>query len=495
MIPKDLIQKIRESFPGQSNASLAELLGLLSDDQRKQFYRALSSREAARLEWEWSLWARPQQMEPTLALPNGNQWLKWFILAGRGWGKSRTLMETVRSRVEKGTAKRVALVARTASDIREVLVEGKSGIMNISPPWFMPRYEPTKRRITWPNGAVASTYSADQPEALRGPEHDFAACDELATWRYMDAWDNLMLGLRLGPNPQCVVVTTPRPIKIVRELLKDPFTIVTRGSMLENIPNLPSSFIGQIQRKYGGTRLGRQEIMAEVLEDVAGAVFQRKWFDEGRRERIVDAARVAEQADGNPYRPENIQRMIVAIDPAMTSGEDSDETGIIVAGRDGRRHGYVFEDGSGRMAPSEWVMRAIRLYNLWQADYIVAEGNNGGDMIEHAIHQVDQNIRVKIVHATRGKYVRAEPVGMIYEQGRGHHVGHFSDLEDQCCRFTPDFDRSPGDSFDRMDALVWAMTDLIVEPVPYAGMLEFARQEAARIQELRQQRPRLRVVG
>lgn len=468
------LAEARAKDPELSNASLAELLASLSKEQRVELQGSLSSKEATALEWNWEFWARPKQMEPS-----PSNWRLWLIQAGRGFGKSRTGAETVRRRVENGRSGRISLVARTASDIRDVMIEGASGIMRISPPWNRPKYEPTKRRLTWPNGAVATTFSADQPDALRGPEADFAWCDELCTWRYMEAWDNLMFGLRLGINPQCIVTTTPRPIKVIRDLVKDPTCVVTTGSTLENAGNLAPSFLSAIMRKYAGTRLGRQEIMAEILEDIAGAVFQRAWFDAGRR----DDARIKS-------RPESMERMCVAIDPAMTSGEDANETGLIVAGRDHNRHGYVFEDASGRYAPSEWVKIAIRLYNLWQCDYIVAEVNNGGEMIANAIHQVDANILVKEVTATRGKLVRAEPVGMIYEQGRGHHVGNFPDLEDQCCRFTPDFIRQPDDSPDRMDALVWAMTDLIVEPVPYQGMMEAYRQEVAELE-----RSKLRVVA
>ncbi len=474
------LEMARAKEPELSNCSLAELLASLTSEQRLELQGSLSSREAAALEWNWPFWSRPKQMEPSQELLKAKgitSWRIWMVMAGRGFGKSRTGAETVRARVESGRSKRISLIARTASDIRDVMIEGQSGIMRISPPWNRPKYEPTKRRLTWPNGAVATTFSADQPDALRGPECDFAWCDELATWRYMEAWDNLMFGLRLGLNPQCIVTTTPRPIKVIRDLDKDPYCVVTTGSTLENAGNLAPSFLESILRKYSGTRLGRQEILAEILEDIAGAVFQRAWIDAGRRN------------DRFKTRPEAMDRMCVAIDPAMTSGEDSNETGLVVAGRDHNRHGYVFEDASGRMAPSEWVMTAIRLYNTWQCDYIVAEVNNGGEMIANAIHQVDANIRVKEVVATRGKLVRAEPVGMVYEQGRGHHVGMFPELEDQMCRFTPDFIRQPDDSPDRMDALVWAFTDLIVEPVPYQGMMEAYRQE---VHEL--ERSRLRVV-
>jgi len=471
-----ILEEVRAKAPELQNSSFAELLASLSNEQRNALLAELSPKEAESLNWNWQFWARPKQIAPS------TDWRVWMIRAGRGFGKSRTGAEMVRQRVESGRCRRISLVARTASDIRDVMIEGQSGIMRISPPWNRPKYEPTKRRLTWPNGAVATTFSADQPDALRGPECDLAWCDELATWRYMEAWDNLMFGLRLGVNPQCVVTTTPRPIKVIRDLEKDPHCIVTTGSTLENSANLAPSFLSAILRKYEGTRLGRQEILAEILEDIAGAVFQRAWIDAGRRSPDNVGIKWPANKLGNKapvkIRPEHMERMCVAIDPAMTSGEDSNETGIVVAGRDSNRHGYVFDDASGRMAPSEWVNTAVRLYNLWECDYIVAEVNNGGAMIANAIHQVDENIRVKEVIATRGKIVRAEPVGMVYEQGRGHHVGSFPELEDQMCRFTPDFIRKPEDSPDRMDALVWAFTDLIVEPIAGMGMFQYTKELA-----------------
>ena len=241
----------------------------------------------------------------------------WLLLAGRGFGKTRTGAELVRARVAARSARRIALVAPTAADARDVMVEGESGILAISPPWDRPRYEPSKRRLTWPNGAVATLYSADEPERLRGPQHDAAWCDELASWRYPEAWDMLMFGLRLGTDPRVVVTTTPRPTKLIRELLADPTVVVTRGTTYENRANLAPDFLEQIVRKYEGTRLGRQELEAEILDDVPGALWSRG---------VIEAAR----ADSAPH----FVRVVVAIDPAATSGEGADETGIIVAGKD-----------------------------------------------------------------------------------------------------------------------------------------------------------------
>lgn len=388
--------------------------------------------------YEWRFWARPNQLPP-------ENWRHvWLILAGRGFGKTRTGAETVRWLVETGQAKRIALVAPTAADARDVMVEGESGILAVSRPDFKPEYEPSKRRITWPNGAVAYTYSAEEPDRLRGPQHDFAWCDELAAWKYPDdTWDNLIFGLRLGDNPRVVVTTTPKPIPLVRKLVNDPETVVTRGSTYENAANLPPSFLKEIRDKYEGTRLGRQEIYAEILDDVPGALWNRTMLDELRVKKA----------------PELI-RIVVAIDPAVTSGENSDETGIIVAGKGVDGHGYVLEDLSCRMSPDGWATRAVNAYHKYEADRIVAEVNNGGDLVETTIRTVDRRIPYKAVRASKGKRTRAEPIAALYEQGKIHHVGSFPLLEDQMCNFTPDgYDGSP----DRVDALVWALTELMLK--------------------------------
>lgn len=388
--------------------------------------------------YEWRFWARPNQLPP-------ENWRHvWLILAGRGFGKTRTGAETVRWLVETGQAKRIALVAPTAADARDVMVEGESGILAVSRPDFKPEYEPSKRRITWPNGAVAYTYSAEEPDRLRGPQHDFAWCDELAAWKYPDdTWDNLIFGLRLGDNPRVVVTTTPKPIPLVRKLVNDPETVVTRGSTYENAANLPPSFLKEIRDKYEGTRLGRQEIFAEILDDVPGALWTRSMLDDLRVKKAPELVRV-----------------VVAIDPAVSSGEDSDETGIIVAGKGADGHGYVLDDLTCRMSPDGWATRAVNAYYKHEADRIVAEVNNGGDLVEATIRTVDRKIPYKAVRASKGKRTRAEPIAALYEQGKIHHVGSFPLLEDQMCNFTPDgYDGSP----DRVDALVWALTELMLK--------------------------------
>jgi predicted phage terminase large subunit-like protein len=412
------------------------------------------------LERSWAAIARPNQLPPL-----GDWWQIWLLLAGRGFGKTRTLAEWVCAQVASGLASRIALVAATAADARDVLVEGESGILSVAPPWCRPVYESSKRRLTWPNGAIATTYSAEEPDRLRGPQHDAAVCDELASWSRPETWDMLQFGLRLGRNPRCLVATTPRPTKLIRELLarEGRDVAVTRGSTYENRANLAPRFFDQVIRQYEGTRLGRQELLAEVLEDTPGALWSHG---------IIDAARQAAAP--------SLARIVVAIDPATTSGEDADETGIMVVGKDNQGHGYVLADASGKYQPIEWAKIAIAAYRAHRAERIVAETNNGGDMVAATLRMVDPNVPFKAVHASRGKVTRAEPVSALYEQGRMHHIGTFPQLEDQMTSFTSDFDRrSAGYSPDRVDALVWAVTDLMLTDMKGWGIYEVMRRRAA----------------
>jgi phage terminase large subunit-like protein len=388
----------------------------------------------------------------------------WLLLAGRGFGKTRAGAEFVRATVTAGLARHVALVAPTALDARAVMVEGESGLLSIGPPGERPDYEPSLHRLTWPNGAVATVFSADEPNRLRGPQHDLAWCDELAAWRYPAAWDMLMFGLRLGQDPRAIVTTTPRPIKLIRELLADPKVVVTRGRTEDNRKHLAPAFLEQIVRRYQGTRLGQQELDGEILDDMPGALWTHG---------IIDAARLTAAPA--------LTRIVVAIDPAVSSHENADETGIIIAGRDVDGHGYVLADASGHYAPAEWAKVAIAAYAAHRADRIVAEVNNGGDMVEATLRVVDPNVPFAAVHASRGKVARAEPVAALYEQGRVHHLGALPLLEDQMCAFSSDFDRDAvGYSPDRVDALVWALTDLLLAPMPAAGIAEFYHQRALR---------------
>ena len=385
----------------------------------------------------WPLWARDNQIAPP------GDWSVWLLMAGRGFGKTRTGAEWVRDRVESGASGRVALVARTPADVRDVMIEGDSGLLNICPPSNRPKYEPTKRRLTWPNGAFALAFSSHEPDQLRGPQFDAAWCDELATWEYpRETWDNLAFGLRLGTSPQCVVTTTPRPIELLRELMDREDVHVTRGSTYENRRFLASSFIRQIERRYQGTDTGRQEIFAELLEEAEGALWRRDWIS--HTETVPD-----------------LNRIVVAIDPAMSSRPDSAETGIVVAGTDDDLRGYVLEDGSGRMSPNEWACRAIDLFDRHAASRIIGERNNGGDLVGTVLRTASEgrSLPIRLVTASVGKYARAEPVAALYQQGRVLHVGSFSRLEDQLCTWEPGSSTSP----DRMDALVWALSDLITD--------------------------------
>ena len=429
----------------------------LPQRERAALIAQLTDAEAYELLYDWSFWARPSQCEP-----EGN-WFAWLLLAGRGFGKTRVGAEMVRARVESGKARRIAIVARTAADVRDVVVDGQSGIVNCCPPHFRPAWEPSKRRLTWPNGAVATTYSAEEPDSLRGPQHDFAWTDESASWKYPETWDMLMMGLRIGANPQVVVTTTPRPVSIIRDLIRNPDCVVTRGSTYDNRDNLAPKFFRQIIDKYEGTRLGRQELNAELLDDYPGALWQRS---------NIDATRVS-------AAPE-MRRIVVAIDPATTSAEDSDETGIVVAGLGIDGHGYILADRSCRMSPDGWARRAVAAYREFKADRIIGEVNNGGDMIETVLRMVERGIPYRAVHASRGKITRAEPVAALYEQSRVHHIGTLDRLEDQMCAMLPDGYAAEG-SPDRADAAVWALTELMVQEVSSSNVLEFYRQEAEQV--------------
>lgn len=408
----------------------------LNDSERAKAIAEMSEDDARLLLYSWEFWARQNQLEPS------GSWRYWMVKAGRGWGKTRTGSEWIRKRVDEG-AKRIAIVARTAGDVRDVCVEGKSGIMSVFPPDQRPTYEPSKRRITFHTGAIATTYSADEPDMLRGPEHDTAWCDELAAWKYPDAWDQLQFGLRVGDDPRCIITTTPKPSSLIRGLMKNPLCRVTHGSTFENRANVAKAWLDQIVQKYEGTTLGRQELHAEVLNEMPGALWTRSNLD---RHRL-------RQCGG-------LQRIVVAIDPASTSGRTADDTGIIVAGVDGHGSGYILEDLTCHVSPAQWAKIAIDAYHRHRADRIVAETNQGGEMVETTIRTIDRNVSYLGVHASRGKQARAEPVAALYEQGRVHHVGVFSALEDELCGWVPNTNQP---SPNRLDALVWAFSELMLK--------------------------------
>ncbi len=398
---------------------------------------SLTDEQALAFLYDWDEWARWNQI-----MPSSLNWQYWLIQAGRGFGKTRTGAETVRKVVEGGQYKRIALVGRTAADCRDTMVEGESGILEVFPPHQRPKYEPSKRRITFHNGVKATTYSAEKPDSLRGPQHDFAWCDELAAWQYEEAWDQLLFGLRLGENPRAVITTTPRPTKIIRELMKDKLTVISRGNTYDNIDNLAPAFLNAIIKKYEGTRLGRQEIEAELLEDNPDALWSRS---------IIDDLRVRTVPEGV-----ELVHVIVGVDPAVTNNKKSDSTGIVVAAKGSDSHFYVLSDKTTKDTPKEWAGAAIRQYHLWQADKIIGEVNNGGDLVAEVINTVDSTVAFGSVRASRGKIVRAEPISALYEKGIVHHVGIFGELEDEMCDWVPG-EKSP----DRMDALVWALTELL----------------------------------
>lgn len=444
--------------------SRAERFALLPEMERRAIIEAMPADEREELLFNWSFWGRPKQFAPA------GDWATWLILAGRGFGKTRCGAEWIRSLVcgatpmAPGTIKRIALVGETAADCRDVMVEGDSGLLSVHPKDFRPHYEPSKRRVTWPNGAVATLYNAVEPDQLRGPQHDAAWSDELAKWAYaQETWDNLQFGLRLGDDPRQIVTTTPRPIKALKDIVADPRTVVTRGSMNENRANLAPSFISKIEARYAGTRLGRQEIDAEILDDAPDALWKRA---------DIDARRIAKGG----HLPD-MQRVIIAIDPAASWGGSGDsdggaETGIVVAGIGVDGRGYVLADVTCAMDPHGWATRAIAAYDEFDGDAIVAERNQGGDMVEAVIRSVRPNAPVLTVHASRGKVTRAEPIAALYAQGRVSHVGSFPALEDQMVVFTP-FGINPGDrgkttTGDRVDALVWALTNLFPSIIHYS---------------------------
>jgi phage terminase large subunit-like protein len=356
----------------------------------------------------------------------------------------------VRELAHKHPGCRIALVAETAADARDVIIKGDSGLLSVDPTLSDDSWSPTNRCLTWPNGSKAWTYNATEPDQLRGPQHHFAWVDELAKFRYGEAlWDQVVFGLRLGDNPQALITTTPQPKKVIKALAANPSTKITRGATKDNIANLARSAVEQMYDRYEGTRLGRQELEGEILGDIPGALWTRESIDDNR---VTEA-------------PEDLERVLVAVDPAASSNEGSDENGIVVVGlardKDGYARGYILEDASLRGTPEEWAKKAIHMYRKWSADKIVAEKNQGGEMVSSVLRSVDRSVPVKLVHASRGKVVRAEPISALYEQGRIHHVGLFDKLEDQMCEFSIDNVRNANTgSPDRVDALVWGLSEV-----------------------------------
>ena len=436
--------------------SKAEIFAALPRDERQRMLATLSKADQERLIFNWRFWGRPKQIAPP------GDWSNFLYLAGRGAGKSRSAAEWVRSGMcgdtplTGGRWRSIALVGETAADVRSVMVgDGKatcdptagSGIMQVHPKDYLPTYEPSKRRLTWPNGAIATMFNATEPDMLRGANNEAAYCDEICKWQYMtETWDNLELTLRVGRHPQKFVATTPRPTLLLKKIMADPGTITVRGSTFDNASNLAPSALARLKAKYEGTKIGRQELNAEILEEIEGALFQRSIIDANRRTLQEIPCLV---------------RIVVAIDPSISSKEESDECGIVAVGLGSDGHGYLLDDVSGVMSPDAWAAKAVSLYHTRRADRIIAEANQGGDMCEAMIRQKDKNVSFGKVHASRGKYIRAEPISALYERGMIYHVGIFEKLETQMACFTADFDRArSGYSPDRLDAAVWGFTEL-----------------------------------
>lgn len=410
--------------------------------------QTMFARLAAAIEDDPHSKLRPEQLPPP------GDWATWLICAGRGFGKTFAGSHWICDLVKSGAASRIALVGATAADTRDVMTEGASGILSISPSWFRPNYEPSKRKITWPNGAIATMYSSEESDRLRGPEHDAAWCDELCAWsNQQSTWDMLQFGLRAGKKPRTLITTTPKPVKLLRELIArdGQDVVVTRGRTLDNAKNLAPSFLEQIVNRYQGTRLGRQELEAELLLDTPGALWTRD---------MLDAARVTQETIDRLQ----LRRVVVAVDPsgARNSSDDgADKIGIVVAGVDDQKRGYVLEDCTCKDSPAGWGRKAVAAYYRWKADCIVAERNFGGAMVEHVIRTTDYNVAYREVSASRGKIARAEPVAALFEQGRVSMAPNLGDLEDELCAMTSD-GYVGGGSPDRADAMVWALTEVMV---------------------------------
>ena len=408
-----------------SNHALIQKIVKKLRDHQDQHYK----------QYNWLINARSQQLPPS-----GN-WKTWLILAGRGFGKTRTGAETIRSWVSQGIAWHIALIGKTKHEARKIMLEGPSGLLTIFPPSERPSYNTTTQCLTFNNGSKAYLFGGDSYESLRGPQFDTVWIDEIAKFKYpQEVWDQTMMSLRLGQNPRCIITTTPKPIPLLHTLLDLKDVIVTRGTTFDNQSNLSASFIQTMNQRYEHTTLGMQELYAQILDKNAGAL----WTSNMILRKEIDS--------------HQLKRIVIAIDPATTSHQKSDETGIIVAGIDDQHHGFILDDISGRYTPNEWGKKALEAYWHWKADRIIAEVNNGGDLVDHVIKSLDDRASYKAVRATRGKITRAEPIASLYEQGRIFHTKIFTDLEHQLCHYS-----QGSSSPDRMDALVWALTELFLE--------------------------------
>jgi phage terminase large subunit-like protein len=423
------------------------LLNLWGTPDFEDLLNTLGEDELDALLFGWEVWARSDQMPPE------GDWTVWLILGGRGSGKTRSGAEWIRRRAfgdpftGEAPVERMALVGETLSDVREVMIDGISGLMAIHPSDERPAFELSRRRLVWPNGAVAQIFSAEDPDSLRGPQFEAAWCDELAKWRYgQETWDMLQFGLRLGDNPRQVVTTTPRPTKLLKEIMDAERTVISRASTQANASNLSPAFLKSVVAKYQGTRLGRQELDGELIEEVEDALWSRAMIENLRVGKAPSMVRIA-----------------IGLDPPASSGKRSDACGLVAAGLGEDGHGYVLADASLKRAkPESWGRAAISLWHQWKADALVVEVNQGGEMAENVLQQIDDGVPITKVHASRGKFARAEPIATLYARGRIHHVGAFAELEDEMTTLTPK-GLASGKSPDRLDALVWALSHLFLK--------------------------------
>ena len=425
--------------------ALLDWLSDASPERIAAFVEDMNEKEIAEWPFDWRSWARGNQLAPA------SDWRVWLVMAGRGFGKTRLGAEWVRSVAEADPEARIALLGSSLHEARSVMVEGESGLLSIGAPWRRPVYESSVRRLTWPNGAQAFLYSAGEPEALRGPQHSHAWCDEIAKWdnmsnRALSSWDNLLMGLRLGSDPKLVATTTPRPVPLVARIVGErEDVVVTRGTTFDNAANLPARFIEAMRKTFGGTMLGRQELLGEMIEDLAGALWSRRLIEGGRDELAPPCTRI-----------------VIGVDPPASAHGDA--CGIVVCGIGDDRIARVLADCSVEQAsPERWARAVVNAAQAWSADRVVAEANQGGEMVSAVLRAAQANLPLRLVHASRGKAARAEPVAALYEAGRVRHAGMFPRLEDELCGLMPGGEyQGPGRSPDRADACVWALTELML---------------------------------
>ena len=429
---------------------------MLSAENRSEIdadLAVLTDDEILAIAYDWQLWARPDQIAPDTTLA-GDPWRTWLFLGGRGAGKTRAGAEWVRNMAlgegatpgHCGPARRIALIGPTIGHVRSVMIEGISGLMSVHTPLLLPHFESSKDQLVWPNGSIAQMYSAEDPENLRGPQFEIAWCDETSRWRRADyVWTMLQLALRIGKNPQACVTTTPRATAFLKKLVADPSTAITHATTSANAANLAPTFIAQMEKRYGGTSIGRQELDGAIVETHSGGLWRREWFNQQR-------------LAGKP----ELTRIVIAVDPPVTSNAASDACGIVIAGLGVDKRGYVLADRTIRgLEPLIWARAAVAAYHDFAADRIVAEANQGGDLVSTVLRQVDPNVPIKLVRATRGKWLRAEPVAALYAEGRVAHVGEHVLLEEEMLALGAD-GLANGKSPDRLDALVWAITELML---------------------------------